>query len=84
MNKKPNPIHTLPEMIKTNLFLYKQHLTNIKYNLSWNILGLLTLNMAFKFTSFKVNLTVTLHQIHCSVKKTYVIYNCICIGPIHM
>ena len=28
MNEKPNPIHTLPEMIKMNLFLFKQHLAN--------------------------------------------------------
>jgi hypothetical protein len=39
MNKKPNPIHTLPEMIKINPFLFKQHLTNIKYNSSWIFLG---------------------------------------------
>ena len=32
MNKKPNSIHTLPEMIKINPSLFKQHLTNIKYN----------------------------------------------------
>ena len=79
MNKKPNPIHTLPEMIKINPFLFKQHLTNMKYNSSWICLGLLT--MAFKSTLINVkirfkNLTVILHQIHCSVtlKQTYVIY----------
>ena len=32
MNKKPNSIHTLPEMIKMNPCLFKQHLANIKYN----------------------------------------------------
>ena len=55
MNKKPNPIHTLPEMIKINTFLFKQHLTNIRLK----------------------NLTVTLHQIHCSVAltKTYIMYH---------
>ena len=79
MNKKPNPIHTLPEMIKINPFLYKQHLTK-KYNSSWIFLGLLT--MTFKSTLINVNirfknLTVTLHQIHCSVtlKRTSVMYH---------
>jgi hypothetical protein len=48
MNKKPNPIHTLPEMIKINPFLFTQHLTNMKYNSSWKCLGLLT--MIFKST----------------------------------
>ena len=78
MNKKPNPIHPLPEMIKINPFLFKQHLRNINYNLSWIFLGLLTWNLAFKPTLIKVNivskhLTVTLHQIHCSV-NTYMIH----------
>jgi hypothetical protein len=80
MNKKPNPIHTLPEMIKINPFLFKKHLTNMKYNSSWTFLGLLT--MTFKSTLINVkirfkNLTVTLHQIHCSVtlKRTYVMYH---------
>jgi hypothetical protein len=80
MNKKPNPIHTLPEMIKMNPFLFKQHLTNMKYNSSWIFLGLLT--MIFKSTLINVkirskNLTVTLHQIHCpvSLKRTYVMYH---------
>ena len=79
MNKKPNPIHTLPERIKINPFLFKQHLTNMKYNSSLVFLGLL--KMTFKSTLINVkirlkNLTVTLHQIHCSVtlKRTYVMY----------
>jgi hypothetical protein len=80
MNKKPNPIHTLPEMIKINPFLFKQHFTNMKYNSSWTFLDLLT--MTFKSTLINVkirfkNLTVTLHHIHCSVslKRTYVMYH---------
>jgi len=56
MNKKPNPIHTLPEMIKSNPFLFKQHLTHIKYNTSWIFLGLLTLNMALRSTLIKVKI----------------------------
>ena len=40
MNKKPNTVHTLPEMIKIDPFLFKQHLTNIKYNPSWIFLTL--------------------------------------------
>ena len=65
MIKKPNPIRTLPEMIKINPFLFKQHLRNINYNLSWIFLGLPTWNLAFKSTLIKVkiiseNLTVTL------------------------
>ena len=35
MNKKPNPIHTVPEIMKTNPLLLKQHLTHIKDNTSW-------------------------------------------------
>ena len=78
MIKKPNPIRTLREMIKINPFLFKQHLRNINYNLSWIFLGLLTWNLAFKSTLIKVkiiseNLTVTLHQIHCYV-NTYMIH----------
>jgi len=53
MNKEPNPIHTLPEMIKINPSLFKQH---IKYNSSWIFLGLLTLNLAFKSTLIKVKI----------------------------
>ena len=46
MNKMPNPIHTLSIMMKINPFLFRQHLTNIKYISSWIFLGLLTLNLA--------------------------------------
>ena len=54
--KKPNTIHTLSEMIKINPFLFKHHLTNIKYNSSWIFLGLLTLNLTLTTTLIKVKI----------------------------
>ena len=73
MNKKPNSIHTLPEMIKINSFLFKKHLANIKYNSSWIFLALLTWHVVSSDIQSTIrfkNLVVT-YTISCIIKNRY-------------